>query len=436
MRLQHRDGQTVHLAYGTNVRPAKDLRSILAQLDSDAVPVREALGVDLLGLGLWLAAPVASALAASFSMRRRLRSELSLRGLEVVTLNGFPYRDPAGPHDGPPRGGVSQAAEPADAGSSPDYPPGGSSMRLPGTRLSPAKRAVYRPDWTQRERLEYTLDLARVLCDLMPDDAERGSVSTVPVAWREPWDAAHADRADRLLEDLADGLAEITWHTGRLVRVGFEPEPGCLIETSAQAVEHLSDVDPTFLGICLDLAHLACVWESPEGAVQTLREHRLQVVKVQLSAALVVADPVAARPALESFAEPRFPHPTRTPSGSGTDDLPEALDGDLSGPWRVHVHVPLHTEPPEPLATTLPVARAALAELFGGAEALTDHVEVETATWAYRLAPSRLSADAAAEVEFAHAELGDLGLRGPAPRPDRATRTARRAADDPQVTHC
>ncbi|MCP2327514.1 sugar phosphate isomerase/epimerase [Hamadaea flava] len=423
MRLQHRDGQTVHLAYGTNVRPATDLRSILAQLDSDAVPVRKLLGVDVLGLGLWLAAPVASALAASFSMRRRLRSELSLRGLEVVTLNGFPYRDPAGPHESPPRGGVPPAAEPADAGSS-------------RSRLSPAKRAVYRPDWTQRERLEYTLDLARVLCDLMPDDAERGSVSTVPVAWREPWDSDRADRADRLLEDLADGLAEITWHTGRLVRVGFEPEPGCLIETSAQAIEHLSDVDPTFLGICLDLAHLACAWESPADAVQALREHRLQIVKVQVSAALVAPDPTAAWPVLESFAEPRFPHPTRTPSGAGTDDLPEALDADLTGPLRVHVHVPLHSRPPAPLTTTLPVARAALAELFAGPEALTDHVEVETATWAYRLPAGEHSEDAAAEVEFAHAELGELGLRGPAQAPDRASRAPRRAADDPQVTHC
>ncbi|NUT32469.1 MAG: TIM barrel protein [Hamadaea sp.] len=427
MHLRHRDGQTVHLAYGTNVRAANDLRGILRQLDSDAVPVREALGVDLLGLGLWLAAPVASALAASFSLRRRLRSELALRGLEVVTLNGFPYRDPAGPHEGPP-GRVGSRAEPAVAGSS-------------RTGLSAAKQAVYRPDWTQRERLEYTLDLARVLCDLMPDEAERGSVSTVPIAWREPWDAERADRADRILEDLADGLAEITWHTGRLVRVGFEPEPGCLIETSADAVEHLSDIDPNFLGICLDLAHLACAWESPMAAVQNLRSHRLQVVKVQLSAALVADFPPAARHLLDDYAEPRFPHPTRTPSGHGSDDLPEALDGDLIGPWRVHVHVPLHARPPAPLATTLPVAQAALVELFAGVEALTDHVEVETATWAYRLPPEQATQDATAEVEFALAQLRELGLRRPAEPPSPAPRPSRLTSEPDdlpgaQVTRC
>ncbi|MEK8109711.1 hypothetical protein NKG94_45240 [Micromonospora sp. M12] len=56
------------------------------------MPVRETLGSDLLGLGLWLAAPVAAELAADPTLRRRLRTELDARGLEVVTLNGFRTR--------------------------------------------------------------------------------------------------------------------------------------------------------------------------------------------------------------------------------------------------------------------------------------------------------------------------------------------------------
>ncbi|WP_407636820.1 TIM barrel protein [Hamadaea tsunoensis] len=406
-----------------------DLRGILAQLDSDAVPVREELGVDLLGLGLWLAAPVAAALAASYSLRTRLRSELAARGLEVVTLNGFPYRSPgSSTEDGRrlpsprPAAEVHKTAETAVG-----WPEAGDSA------LTPQKRAVYRPDWSERERLEYTLDLARVLCDLMPDDAERGSVSTVPIGWREPWDEERGARADRLLEDLADGLAEITWHTGRLVRIGFEPEPGCLIETSAQAVERLSDIDPNFLGICLDLAHLACAWETPEEAMANLRAHRLQVVKVQLSAALVADDPAQAMAVLGAYAEPRFPHPVRRPDGKGADDLPEAFAGDLDGPWRVHVHVPLHSEAPAPLTTTLPIAWAALDQLFAGADALTDHVEVETATWAYRQ-PHPDVADLAAEVAYAHTRLSEIGLTGPA-RPPRPVRDQERRPADAGVTH-
>ncbi|MBB5869687.1 sugar phosphate isomerase/epimerase [Allocatelliglobosispora scoriae] len=419
MRLHHRDGQTVHLAYGTNVRPAADLPGILAQLDGDAVIVRERLGVDRLGLGLWLSAPVAGMLAASARLRQRLGAELTARGLEVVTLNGFPYRAP-----------TEQRPVPEE----------------PAGRLAPAKRALYRPDWTSPERLEYTLDLARVLCDLMPPDAERGSVSTVPIAWREPWDGKRADRAYRLMEDLADGLAEITWQTGRLVRVGFEPEPGCLIETTTQAVDYLADIDPAFLGICIDLAHLACVWESPEAAIETLTTARLPIVKVQLSSALVADDPHTAIEALRGFAGTRFPHPARTPSGAGTDDLEDAVTDDLPGPWRVHLHVPLHTQPPPPLTSTLPVVRAALAELLGGLTARTDQLEVETATWGVRAFHEGASHDdvidsVVAEMEFARAELRRLGVGGavsaegqiPAPRQgESAVRPAAPTGGDPR----
>ncbi|MEH0845452.1 hypothetical protein V6U81_23970, partial [Micromonospora sp. CPCC 205711] len=69
MRLTHADGSTVHLGYCTNVHPAEDLTGVLAQLDTHAVPVREALGVGRLGLGLWLAAPAAAALAADPELR-------------------------------------------------------------------------------------------------------------------------------------------------------------------------------------------------------------------------------------------------------------------------------------------------------------------------------------------------------------------------------
>ncbi|MFD0476847.1 hypothetical protein ACFQ0B_57985 [Nonomuraea thailandensis] len=129
------------------MHPAEDLDGIIAQFDTYAVPVRERLGSDVLGLGLWLAAPVAEVLAADPGLRAKLRGELTARGLEVVTLNGFPYRsfhDPV------------------------------------------VKHAVYRPDWTTRERLSYTFDLARILADLLPDDAARGSVSTLPLGWRDP----------------------------------------------------------------------------------------------------------------------------------------------------------------------------------------------------------------------------------------------------------
>ncbi|MEV5890345.1 metabolite traffic protein EboE [Nonomuraea fuscirosea] len=375
MRLRHPSGTPLHLGYCTNVHPAEDFDGIIAQLDAYAVPIRTALGAGVLGLGLWLAAPVAAELTADPARLRKLRRELDVRGMEVVTLNGFPYRsfhDPV------------------------------------------VKHAVYHPDWTTPDRLAYTLDLARVLAGLLPDDAARGSVSTLPLAWREPWHTAMADAAARHLDELAAGLAAVESATGRTVRVGFEPEPGCVVETTAQAVTHLAGADTERLGLCLDLAHLACAWEQPSAALKALRAAGLPVVKVQLSAALESADPAA----LREYAEPRFLHQTRTPAGDAADDLDEALDRRLPAPWRVHYHVPLHADPAPPLTTTIPVLREALSELAGGPEPLCDHYDVETYTWSVlppALRPATaagLAAGIAAELDFARTELRELGVTG------------------------
>lgn len=362
----------MHLAYCTNVHPAEDLESIIGQLDTYATEVRRHLDADRLGLGLWLAAPVAAELAGDPARRARLRRALDTRGLEVVTLNGFPYQ----------------------------------AFHAPVV-----KHAVYHPDWTAQARLDYTLDLARVLVDLLPDHAARGSISTLPLAWREPWDPGRADAAARQLDTLARGLSGLARDSGRVVRVGFEPEPGCVVETTGQAVAALSDVDSEWLGICLDLAHLACAWEEPAAALDRLRAAGLPVVKVQVSAALEAADPVAAAGTLRGYVEPRFLHQTRTRGGEATDDLDQALERALPGPWRVHYHVPLHAAPAAPLSSTVPVLRAALAALRAGPEPACDHFEVETYTWGVlpeQLRPrtaGELAAGIAAELAFARAEL-------------------------------
>jgi hypothetical protein len=51
MRLRHRDGQTIHLGYCTNVHPGEDLREIIAQLDTYAVAVRRLVSATGLASG-------------------------------------------------------------------------------------------------------------------------------------------------------------------------------------------------------------------------------------------------------------------------------------------------------------------------------------------------------------------------------------------------
>jgi sugar phosphate isomerase/epimerase len=341
--------------------------------------VRRLTAADRLGIGLWLAAPVAARLAADPSATARLRRDLDARGLEVVTFNGFPYR----------------------------------SFHAPVV-----KYAVYQPDWLTKERMDYTVNLAWILAGLLPQDAARGSVSTLPLAWRTPWTARYSSLARRRLADLAGKLAELRALTGRHIRVAFEPEPGCVMESTAQTVGELSGVDTEYLGVCLDLAHLACAWEEPATALARLASAGLPVVKVQVSAALGAERPdeVGTAALLRGYAEPRFLHQTRAAAGQAADDLAEALDARLPGPWRVHYHVPLHAAPQPPLHSTVGVLRSALAVLVGGETAVCDHLEVETYTWSVLppaqrpSGPAQLAEGIAAELRFTRDELLALGL--------------------------
>ncbi|MFD8177090.1 metabolite traffic protein EboE [Streptomyces sp. NPDC059709] len=388
MRFRHPDGSTVHLAYCTNVHPAETLDGVLAQLRDHCEPVRKRLGRDRLGIGLWLARDAAHALVTDPAALRGLRTELDRRGLEVVTLNGFPYE---------------------------------------GFGAEEVKYRVYKPDWADPERLDHTTSLARLLAGLLPDDVTDGTISTLPLAWRTAYDETRADKARAALVTLAERLDALHELTGRSIRIGLEPEPGCVVETTHDAIAPLTAIAHERIGVCVDTCHLATSFEDPDTALDALAAARVPVVKSQLSAALHAEHPAdpAVREALAAFAEPRFLHQTRTttPSGGrqGTDDLDEALaDGGLlpvTTPWRAHFHVPLHAAPAAPLTSTLPVLKSALTRLVGGPHPLTRHLEVETYTW-QALTPelrprarAQLTDGIAAELTLARDLLTDLGLK-------------------------
>ena len=290
MRLRHPDGSLLHLAYCSNVHPADDLDGVAAQLSRYTARVREKLDVSSLGVGLWVAAPAVADEAAA----ERLADELRRLSLEVVTLNGFPYK----------------------------------AFHAPVVKLD-----VYWPHWAQDARREYTLGLARLLARLLPDDVEHG---------------VDLDAAARLARGLGRrgagrGVARAggrgrassrrcSASTGKRIRLALEPEPGCTVETITQACEALSGLAPEWIGVCLDACHLAVQFESPAGAVSSLSAAGVPVVKTQVSSALRVDDPSSeeGRELLARFDEPRFLHQTRERVNShvhGVDDLPEALDG-------------------------------------------------------------------------------------------------------------
>ncbi len=386
MRFRHPDGSTVHLAYCTNVHPAETLDGVLAQLREYCEPVRRRLGRDRLGIGLWLARDAARALVTDPAALRGLRAELDRRGLEVVTLNGFPYE---------------------------------------GFGAEEVKYRVYQPDWTDPERLTHTTHLARLLAVLLPDDVTEGTISTLPLGWRTSFDDTAAARADAALTGLSERLDALEDLTGKSIRIAVEPEPGCIIETTADAIGPLSAIGSSRIGVCVDTCHLATSFEDPETALAALTAAGITIPKAQLSAALHAQEPhlPEVRAALAAFAEPRFLHQTRTWTSAGlrgTDDLDAAVVGDAlpdGGPWRSHFHVPLHAPPAPPLSSTLAVLQDALARLVAGPVPLTRHLEVETYTWQalpLELRPrnrTQLADGIAAELTLARDLLVDLGLK-------------------------
>jgi sugar phosphate isomerase/epimerase len=377
-RFTHPDGSVVHLAYCTNVHPAEDVDGVIGQLERFAAPVREELGTARLGVGLWLAAPAARELVGDDAAVERLRAALERLGLEAVTFNGFPYQ---GFHD------------------------------------EVVKQRVYVPDWTKEERREFTVALARILARLLPADVAEGSVSTLPLAWRQGFGAAEARAARAELEATVEALRRLAAETGKRVRVAVEPEPGCAIETVAGLVEGIAGLDEETVGICLDACHSAVQFERPGEALEQLEAAGVPIVKMQASAAL------RCEPArigeLADFVEPRFLHQTRTVEEAtvlGVDDLDLALDGGLprDGEWRVHFHVPVHLDGGR---TTQPQLRELLGGVLGGPRARTRHLELETYTWNVMPGDLRPDADAALvdglarELSWLRDELQTLGLK-------------------------
>src|SRR5207245_454915 len=117
------DGGRTILTYCTNVHAIEDFDSVLAALARYCAPIRRRLGARRLSLGLWLSRRSASELSASSDARTRLREALAANGLELATLNGFPYGD---------------------------------------FHAERVKEEVYRPDWADPRRHRYTLDLSHI----------------------------------------------------------------------------------------------------------------------------------------------------------------------------------------------------------------------------------------------------------------------------------
>ena len=355
MWLQSRGGAPALLTYCANAHSGESLSDTLASIERFVGPVRARLGVDRMGAGLWLSRTALTELASAGT--ERLRRHLEDHGLFAFTLNGFPFGD---------------------------------------FHAESVKRRVYHPDWSTDTRREHTVELGRALAALLPDDVDEGTVSTLPFGHRAETPSAALKRCRENLCQAAAGLAELRSRTGKSIRVCLEPEPGCHLERTDDAVREFDALRSTavglgldaevqrHVGLCYDTCHQAVAFEDPTDSLLKLARAQIPIGKIQLSSALRVPDPGAARGELSSFDEPRFLHQVRAslPDGSigEADDLPEASEVlPLDREWRVHFHVPIHREAVGRIETTRPFLVGVLGAVRSAAR--VPHLEVETYTW-------------------------------------------------------
>jgi hypothetical protein len=359
-----------------------------------------------MGVGLWLAAPAAEQLESGAEL---LREALAVNGIWLFTLNGFPYGD---------------------------------------FHRARVKQAVYSPAWDRPERRHYTLNLARILSFCLAPWAECGTISTLPLGFGPNWSEGRQAQALAQLCCLAADLECLADRTGRPIRVCLEPEPGCVLESTADvlalftrdlpAAARLARVSPqairTHLGLCYDCCHQAVLFEDPTESLAQLVAAEVPVGKVQVSSALQFDD--SSRFDLDQtasdFAEPRYLHQVRTrvPAHSGRPvlygrmDLPEALNDPRfprTHPWRVHFHVPIHVmDLARPgVCTTRSAIQGVLdwlARSSGATPCIVPHLEVETYTWQVlppELRPAdseSLTACLTAELNWLESELERRGM--------------------------
>ena len=356
------------LSYCTNVHPGLSVAQVERGLTEFTVPAGKQFGSPL-AAGLWLAQPVIRELLSQPDRVRRFADRVAELGLWTYTLNAFPFGD---------------------------------------FHSERVKENVYLPDWTQPSRLEYSWDCARVLADLiratLPDGAD-GSLSTVPLGFKSLATAADFEtNCIRHLIELARRLARLEAESGQIMRLAIEPEPCCVLETTAETVAFFrrlrdraasqNDLDAVerYLGVCYDVCHQSVEFEDVADSIATLERERIRINKVHITCALQVSRPAenpAAQEALAHFVEPRYLHQTfaHLPSGAVrrvidlTAELARTPPAEfaIADCWRIHFHVPVDAERIGPLETTRPDLKMALAAVAKLAYA--PHLEVETYTW-------------------------------------------------------
>ena len=135
--------------------------------------------------------------------------------------------------------------------------------------------------------------------------------------------------------------------------------------------------------------HLAIEYEDAAVSLAKLRDAGLRISKLHLSSALQLEPNAAALDRLRAFADDVYFHQVIARTGDQLKrfrDLDVALDratekpDEIGDEWRVHFHVPVHTQPELFFGDTRSQITGVL-DFLRSEPATCQHMEIETYTW-------------------------------------------------------
>jgi sugar phosphate isomerase/epimerase len=364
------------LSYCSNIHPGEDWKEHFAILKTSIPEIKAAVSpTERLGLGLRLANQASIDLFENENFED-FKNWLEANEVYVFTMNGFPY------------GNFHNVV---------------------------VKDKVHAPDWTTKERADYTIRMFELLAKLLPENLEEGGISTSPLSYRFWWNTPESlenatQTATKNILLVVDALIDIFEKTGKTLHLDIEPEPDGILENSEEfinwytryllpmGIKHLVDkgystqdatsIIKKHITLCYDVCHFAVGFENPQEVIDKLDNAGLKVGKIQISSAVKVDFSENAEEKLKTIAqynEPTYLHQVVAQKKDGSflkfPDLTEAITAfnEEISEWRVHFHVPLFLESYGLVGSTqsdiVETIKVHKNKLF------THHLEIETYTW-------------------------------------------------------
>ena len=345
--------KNIHLTYCQNVHPAESWQQSFSAIKNNVPKIKSQISpYKKFGIGMRISETATSEI--NECELANFKKYLDENDLYVFTINAFPYANFSQP---------------------------------------PVKQKVYLPNWADKKRADYTKKTANILTKILPEDEDvLGTISTVPLGYK--FDETTKDvreKSAKNIFEVAKKLRDIHHETGKLIQLAIEPEPDCVLETSAELIDfferYLNESwVRKFVGVCFDTSHQAVEFEDLAQSANDIINHEIEISKIQISSAIEFMGSEVNLKKVAEFIDPIFLHQVKImQNDSGIisySDLKNALGNHIENEnenWRVHFHLPVFSEQVGGLGTTRNLLTGEFAEFMKSG--ICKQFEIETYTW-------------------------------------------------------